>query len=163
MGSHACQPLLIFPTGCVSVCSVVSDCLRPTDYSLADSSVHGTLQEEYWSGLPCPPLVNLPKPGIEPASLVSPVLVGRFFTTELPGKQTGRWGADCVSEILLGWRADKKRDQVGYSCIHHQFLELAKTHIHQVSDAIQPSHPLSSPSPPAFNLSQHLSQHQGLF
>ena len=39
--------------------------------------------------------------------------------------------------------------------VHHQLLELAQTHIHRVSDAIQPSHPLSSPSPPAFNLSQH--------
>ena len=38
---------------------------------------------------------------------------------------------------------------------HHQLLELAQTHVHRVSDAIQPSHPLSSPSPPAFNLSQH--------
>ena len=38
--------------------------------------------------------------------------------------------------------------------VHHQLLELAQTHIHQVSDAIQPSHPLSSPSPSAFNLSQ---------
>ena len=39
--------------------------------------------------------------------------------------------------------------------IHHQFLEFTQTHIHQVSDdAIQPSHPLLSPSPPAFNLSQ---------
>ena len=38
-------------------------------------------------------------------------------------------------------------------------LEFAQTHIHQVCDAIQPSHPLSSPSSPAFNLSQH----QGLF
>ena len=43
--------------------------------------------------------------------------------------------------------------------VHHQLLELAHTHVHQVNDAIQPSHPLSSPSPPAFNLSQH----QGLF
>ena len=43
--------------------------------------------------------------------------------------------------------------------VHHQLLELAQTHIHRVSDAIQPSHPLSSPSPPTFNLSQH----QGLF
>ena len=33
--------------------------------------------------------------------------------------------------------------------VHHQFPELAQTHVHQVSDAIQPSHPLSSPSPPA--------------
>ena len=43
--------------------------------------------------------------------------------------------------------------------VHHQLMELAQTHAHQVSDAIQPSHPLSSPSPPAFSLSQH----QGLF
>ena len=39
--------------------------------------------------------------------------------------------------------------------VHHQLPELAQTHAHWVSDAIQPSHPLSSPSPPAFNLSQH--------
>ena len=43
--------------------------------------------------------------------------------------------------------------------VHHQLLELAQTHVHCISDAIQPSHPLSSPSLPAFNLSQH----QGLF
>ena len=39
--------------------------------------------------------------------------------------------------------------------VHHQLPELAQTHVHWVGDAIQPSHPLSSPSPPAFNLSQH--------
>ena len=43
--------------------------------------------------------------------------------------------------------------------VHHQFLELTQTHVHRVSDAIQPSHPLLSPSPPVFNLSQH----EGLF
>ena len=43
--------------------------------------------------------------------------------------------------------------------ILHQIPELAQTHVHWVGDAIQPSHPLLSPSPPAFNLSQH----QGLF
>ena len=43
--------------------------------------------------------------------------------------------------------------------VHHQLPGLAQTHVHWVGDAIQPSHPLSSPSPPAFNLSQH----QGLF
>ena len=41
--------------------------------------------------------------------------------------------------------------------VHHQLPELTETHVHWVSDAIQPSHPLSSPSPPAFNLSQHQS------
>ena len=39
--------------------------------------------------------------------------------------------------------------------VHHQLLELTQTHVHCVSDAIQPSHPLSSPSFPAFNFSQH--------
>ena len=39
--------------------------------------------------------------------------------------------------------------------VRHQLPELAQTHVHRVSDAIQPSHPLSSPSPPAFNFSQH--------
>ena len=43
--------------------------------------------------------------------------------------------------------------------IHHQLLELAQTYVHPVGDAIRLSHPLLSPSPPAFNLSQH----QGLF
>ena len=39
--------------------------------------------------------------------------------------------------------------------LHHQLLELTQTHVHRVGDAIQPSHPLSSPSPPAPNASQH--------
>ena len=43
--------------------------------------------------------------------------------------------------------------------LHHQLLELAQTHVHRVGDAIQPSHPLLSPSPPAFSLPQN----QGLF
>ena len=43
--------------------------------------------------------------------------------------------------------------------VHHQLSEFTQTNVHWVGDAIPPSHPLSSPSPPAFNLSQH----QGLF
>ena len=43
--------------------------------------------------------------------------------------------------------------------VHHQLSEFTQTHVHRVSDAIQPPHPLSSPSPPAPNPSQH----QGLF
>ena len=39
--------------------------------------------------------------------------------------------------------------------VHHQLLEFTQTHVHRVSDTIQPSHPLSSPSPPAPNPSQH--------
>ena len=43
--------------------------------------------------------------------------------------------------------------------VHHQLLEFTQTHVHWLGNAIQPSHPLSSPSPPTLNLSQH----QGLF
>ena len=43
--------------------------------------------------------------------------------------------------------------------VHHKLPELTQTHVHRVGDAIQPPHPLLSPSPPAFNLPQH----QGLF
>ena len=43
--------------------------------------------------------------------------------------------------------------------VHHQLLEPTQTHLHRIDDAIQPSHPLSSSSPPTFTLSQH----QGLF
>ena len=39
--------------------------------------------------------------------------------------------------------------------VHHQLPELTQTHVHRVNDAIQPSHPLSAPSPAAFSLSQH--------
>ena len=44
-------------------------------------------------------------------------------------------------------------------CVHHQVPEFTQTHVHRVGDVIQPSHPLSFPSSPAFSLSQH----QGLF
>ena len=44
--------------------------------------------------------------------------------------------------------------------VHHQLLEFTQTHVHRVSDAIQPSHPWSSPSPPAPNPSQHQSLFQ---
>ena len=43
--------------------------------------------------------------------------------------------------------------------VHHQLPDPTQTHVHRIGDAIQPSHPLSSPSPPIFNLSQH----RGLF
>ena len=60
-----------------------------------------------------------------------------------------------------------RSDQISHSVVsdasrtvHHQIQEFTQTHIHPVSDAIQPSHPLSSPSPPAPNPSQHQSLFQ---
>ena len=46
----------------------------------------GFSRQEYWSGLPFPSPGNLPDPGIEPVSPTPPLLAGRFFTTEPPGK-----------------------------------------------------------------------------
>ena len=51
------------------------------DCNPSGSSDPGILQAKYWSGLPRPLPGDLPNPGIEPVSLVSPALAGRFFTT----------------------------------------------------------------------------------
>ena len=63
--------------------------------------------------------------------------------------------------LMLGKIEGRRRrgSRGWYGWIHHQLPEFTQTHAHRVGDAIQPSHPLSSPSPPALNLLQH----QGLF
>ena len=48
----------------------------------------GFSRQEYWNGLPFPPLGDLPDPGMEPESPVPPALAGRFFTTGPPGKSS---------------------------------------------------------------------------
>jgi len=70
-------------------CSVIQLCLIL--YDLRDCSLPAPLsmgfpRQEYWNGLPFPPPGDLPNPGTEPASPVSPALAGRFFTTEPAGK-----------------------------------------------------------------------------
>ena len=49
----------------------------------------GFFRQEYWNELPCPPPGDLPCPGMEPVSLMSPVWAGRFFTTGTIGKALG--------------------------------------------------------------------------
>ena len=73
----------------------------------------------------------------------------------------GRFWICCccsVPKLCLTLCDPTNSGKAGFS-VHHYLSELPQTHIHLVSDVIQTSHPLSSPSPPAFNLSQH----QGLF
>ena len=73
------------------------------------------------------------------------------------------WNSDCWEFNSVAQLCPTLCDPVDCSTlgfpVHHQQPELAQAHIHRVSDAIQSSHPLSSPSPSTFNLSQH----QGLF
>ena len=87
----------------------------------------------------------------------------------------GDWSHEIQRCLLLGRKAMTNLLQFIYSVmsnsatpwdcsmpglpLHLQLPELAQTHVHWVGDVIKPSHPLSSPSPPGFNLSQH----QGLF
>ena len=72
---------------CVLSCSVVSDSfVTPCTAACQAPLSMEFFRQEYWSGLPFPPPVNLPDPGIEPVSLASPTLVGRFFATMPPGK-----------------------------------------------------------------------------
>ena len=56
----------------------------------------GFSRQEHWSGLPCPSSGDLPSPGMEAASLASPALAGRFFTTAPPGKP---WSEGCPPHI----------------------------------------------------------------
>ena len=97
-----------------------------------------------------------------------PEIVGRRLQGRPPSPPPSPTTDPIIQALLLF------RCSVGMSCltlcdpmdcstpglpVHHQLLELTQTHVHQAGEAIQPSHPLSSPSPPALNLSQH----QGLF
>ena len=58
----------------------------------------GFSRQEYWSGLPFPPPENLPDPEIKP---VSPALAGGFFTTEPPGKPTGKILLLIMKELII--------------------------------------------------------------
>ena len=88
-----------------------------------------------------------------------------YFSYKTSKKKEGGWKKPFKmdSSASVAQLCPTLCDPMDYSTpgfpVHHQLPEFAQTHVHRVGDAIQPSHPLSSPSPPAFNLSQH----QGLF
>ena len=113
-------------------------------------------RQEYWIGLPFPSPGDLPHSGTE---LRSPELQARFFT--LWATREAQWSGS-VQFSLVAQSCSTLCDPMDCSMpgfpVHHQLPEFTQTHVHWVSDVIQPSHPLLSPSP-AFNLSQH----QGLF
>ena len=116
--------------------AVILPLYDPVDCSLSGCSDHG---KENWSRLPIPPPGDLSNTGIE---TVSPT-------------QAGQTSVQFSHSVL----SSSLRTHGLRLSVHHQLPELTETHVHWVSDAIQPSHPLSSPSLPAFSLSQH----QGLF
>ena len=96
-----------------------------------------------------PSSMDLSDPGIEPMSLMFPALAGGFFTTHM---YTCMSKFSSVAQSCLTLFDPMDCSTPGFS-VHHQLLELSQTHCHQICDAIQLSHPLSSPFPRAFNLS----------
>ena len=75
------------------------------------------------------------------------------------GRKSKKEGISSVQLLSRVWLCDPMNDSTPGLPVHHQLPEFTQTHVHWVGDAIQPSHPLSSPSPSAFNHSQH----QGFF
>ena len=76
---------MLSPQSCLTLCYFI-DCSPP------GSSGHGFSRQEYWSGFLCPPPRDLPDPGIEPVSLMSPALAGGFFTTSATWETLGFQG-----------------------------------------------------------------------
>ena len=128
----------------------------PMAYSPPGSSVHGILQARILEWV----AISFSRGSSWPSSQTqSPALQADSLLTEL-------WGI--LQARILEW---VQFSSVAQSCptlcdpmnrstpglpVHHQLPEFTQTHVHLVSDAIQPSHPLSSPSPPALYLSQHI-------
>ena len=76
--SSSCIHLCVLVTSCVRLFATLWTVARQAPLSIGFS---GFSRQEYWSGLPSSPPGDLPNPGIEPESLVSPALAGRFFTS----------------------------------------------------------------------------------
>ena len=140
-------------------CSIMSSSLQP--YGLQPSRflcLWKLSRQEYWSRLSCPPPGDLPNPGIKPGS---PALWADSLPAEQSGKPRDSFQFSSVQfshSVVSDFLCPMNHSPPGLP-VHHQLLEFTQTHVHRVSGAIQPSHPLSSPSPPAPNPSQH----QGLF
>ena len=107
----------------------------------------GLSRQEYWSGLPFPPPGDLSNPGTEPVSLIDRWVLYHSV-------QFSSVAQSCLT------LCDPMNNSMPGLPVHHQLPEFTQTHIHRVSDTIQPSHPLSFPFPPAPNPSQHQSLFQ---
>ena len=104
----------------------------------------GFSRQKYWSRLPFPYPGDLPKPDITPRS---PTLQSDFLTVW--ANSSVQFSCSVMSNSLKPMDCSTPGIPV-----HHQLPEHIQTHVHRISDAIQPFHPLSSPSPSTFNLSQ---------
>ena len=103
----------------------------------------GFSRQEYWSGLPCPPPGDLPNPGIKPTFLtLLHWKVGSLPLMPQPDPSV-RIQFSSVAQSCPALCDPMNHTTPGLP-VHHQLPEFTQTHVHQVGDAIQPSHPLSS-------------------
>ena len=108
-GSPLCRPPYFQSVACSVTQFVCDPFVTPWTAACQAPLSVGFSRQEYWSGLPFPSPGNLPDPGIEPSSPVSPSLAGRFFTTESPGKppSVSYWDLNsqrCASVLKKGLR-----------------------------------------------------------
>ena len=125
----------------VKLLSRVQLCATPWTAAHQAPPSMGFSRQEYWSGVP------LPSPQVNNKYMKS-------YSASFVISQS----VSSVAQLCPTLCDPMNRSTPGLP-VHHQLLESSQTHVHQVSDAIQPSHALLSPSPPALNLYQH----QGLF
>ena len=140
------------------MCSVMSHCLVPYGL-LPGSSVHGIFQARI---LECVAIFLFQGIFLIQGSNLHPLCLLHWQEDSLPLShqvwQATWYQFSSVTQSSLTLCDPMDCSTSGFP-VHHQLMELAQTHVHWVSDAIQPSHPLLSPSPLALNLPQH----QGLF
>ena len=138
---------------------VTQSCLTlcdPMDCSLPDSSVHGIIQARILQWVP----VLFSRGCSWPRNWTRVYCIrGRFFTTWATREAVRVHQFSSVAHLCPTLWDPMDCSTPGLP-VHHQLLEFIQTHVHQVSDAIQPSYPLSSPSLPAPNPSQHQSLFQ---
>jgi len=176
MKMYSWRNAYIYMCVCVCVCAymyvlVSQSCptlCDTTDCSPPGSFLHGIPQSRIleWVAIPLSRASSWPRGQTQVSSIV-----GRFFTIWAMREALYMciyiWNVDALCNIYIYiYISLSQIRSVAQSCptlcdpmncstpglpVHHQLLEFTQTHVHRVSDAIQPSHPLSSPSPPARN------------
>ena len=117
----------------------------------------GFSRQEYWSGVPLPSPAAI-QSHLKVTLLILVLLLFLTHLQSLPPVKSCWCSVSSVTQSCLTLCNLMDCSMPGLPVLY-QLPELAQTHVHWVSNAIQPSHPLSSPSSPPFNISQH----QGLF
>ena len=147
---------------CACVCSVTQSCpalCNPMEYSLPGSSVHGILQARILEWVAMPSSRESSQPRDETCVSYVSCIGKQNLSIAPPGKPY-----TTISSVQSVQSCPTLCDPMNRSTtglpVHHQLPEFTQTHIHRVSDAIQPSHPLASPSVLAPNPSQHQSLFQ---